>query len=58
MMIHPTTSYPGPRVRCSGVKGEMRMMWSPWWPGRRRPAAEMRVVKESSQNRSAMGADC
>ena len=30
---------PGPRVRWSGLKGEMRMMWSRWWLGRRRPTA-------------------
>ena len=34
----------------------MRMMQSHWWPGRRRPTAGMKVMKERSRNRSAVGA--
>ena len=36
----------------------MRMMWSRWWPGRKRPTAGVEVMKERSLNRSAVGACC
>ena len=44
----------GPRLKWSGVKGEVRMMLSLWWPWRRQPTAGMRVMKERSQNRPAV----
>ena len=44
----------GPRVGRNGVR--VRMMWSRWWSGRRRPTAGMRVKKGRSQSRPAMGA--
>ena len=49
---------PRPRVRWSGVKGEMRLMWSRWWPWKRRSTAGMKVMKERSRNWSAVGAGC
>ena len=33
-----------------GVKGEMRMMWFCWWPGRRWPTAGMKVMEDRSLN--------
>ena len=39
-----------------GEKGEMKMMLSLWWPGRRRSTAGIKVMKERSQSRSAVGA--
>ena len=38
------------------VKGEMKMMWPHWWPGRRRPTAGVKVMKERRRSRSAVGA--
>ena len=43
-----------PRVRWSGVKSEMGMMWSRWWPGRRRPTVGIKVMKERGWSRSAV----
>ena len=39
-----------------GVEGEMKMMWSRWWPGRRQPTAGVKVMKKRPRSRSAVGA--
>ena len=36
--------------------GEMRVMWSRWWPGRERPTVGLRVTKERTRKKSAVGA--
>ena len=39
------------------MMGEMRMMWSRWWPGNRQQTSGMKVMmKERSRNLSAVGA--
>ena len=37
-------------------EGEMRVMWSCWWPGRGRPTVGLRVTKERTRKKSAVGA--